>query len=67
MEIAVSELSTACLRLAIWARICSEMIRLAGPSAARLMRIPEDNFSRDLLRALSLVSNWRWVFIAAML
>ena len=52
MEIEVSEFLTAWFKPATWARICSEIMRSAGPSAPELIFNPEDNRSRFLSVAL---------------
>ncbi len=67
MLVASSELAMAWLSPAIWPRICSEMIRPAGPSAALLILNPEDRRSSDSARLRSAVSRWRTPRMAAML
>ncbi len=67
MEMEASEFWIACSMEAIWPRICSEMTRLAGPSAARLIFCPEDSTSRLLERSASVAFRLRRAFSAATL
>src|SRR3954470_10972802 len=60
-------LRTATLRPPICERRPSEMARPAASSAARLMRKPEESFSRDLLIWPSVTDRLRYALSAAML
>src|SRR5215212_10402660 len=60
-------LRTATFRPPIWERRPSEMARPAASSAARLMRKPEESFSRDLLIWPSVTDRLRYALSAAML